>query len=132
MQKARLLVLDVIGDKGLYESEFECLNDYYKHLKCDCFDIATRRIGNKYFDVFVDDCGLFKDNPIPSVLDREQLPDVIPMLVGNCIFANHDIEGNTTSLTDDDISVIKNEILNICMISKDGEHKDITCVIAGY
>ena len=100
---ARLLVLDVIGDKGFYEAECNDLKDYYKELKCDCFDIATRCIGGKYFDIFVDDNGLFVDDPIPSALDDS----FNVMLVGNLIFANHDDEGNTTSLSDEDIEMIK-------------------------
>lgn len=103
MQKARVLVLDVIDGNGLYEAECSCLDDYYEHLKCECFDIATRKIGDKYFDIFVDDVGLFAENPIPSVIDE----NMNPMLVGNCVFANHDREGNTTSLSDEDIAVIK-------------------------
>ena len=100
---ARLLVLDVIGNKGFYEVECNELKDYYRELKCDCFDIATRRIGDKYFDIFCDDNGFFVEDPIPSALDDE----FNVMLVGNLVFANHDEEGNTTSLTDEDIKLIK-------------------------
>ena len=128
MNKARVLVLDVIGGKGFYEAECECLNDYYEHLKCETFDIATRKIGNKYFDIFVDDVGLFAENPIPSVVDTS----LTPMLVGNCIFANHDLEGNTTSLSDDDIAVIKNEVVNIYIIDEKDGIKEITAVVGTH
>ena len=104
---ARCLVLDVIGDKGLYEKECNELQDFYDALRCDCFDIATRRVDGTYFDMFVDDVGLFADNPIPSVIDK----NMKPMLVGNVVFANHDMEGNTTSLSDDDISHIKENMI---------------------
>lgn len=126
MQKARVLVLDVIGGNGLYEAEVESLNDYYEHLKCDCFDIANRKVGDKRFDIFVDDVGLFVDKPIPSVLDR----DLQPMLVGNCIFANHDYEGNTTSLSDEDIEMIKREAISVVNI--DTEVDQWTVIVADY
>ena len=106
---ARLLVLDVIDGKGLYEAECNELDDYYRHLKCDCFDVATRKIGDRYFDMFVDDEGLFKDPAIPSVFDS----DMNPMLVGNVVFANHDEYGETTSLSDDDIRIIKESMVTI-------------------
>ena len=106
---ARVLVLDVIGRKGFYEAECNDLDDYYRELKCDTFDIATRKIGDKYFDMFVDDNGLFVEKPIPSVLDNA----LGVMLVGNVIFANHDEEGNTTSLTDADIDLIKQYSLKL-------------------
>lgn len=126
MQKARVLVLDVINGNGLYEAEVESLNDYYEHLCCDCFDIANRKIGDRRFDIFVDDIGLFRDDPIPSVVDK----NLQPMLVGNCIFANHDYEGNTTSLTDDDIRIIKQEALGVGRI--DGEARCWTVIQADY
>lgn len=100
---ARVLVLDVIEGKGLYESKCNDLNDFYRELKCDCFDIATRRIGGKYFDLFVDDIGLFRDSPIPSVFDK----DMKPMLFGNVVIANHDSKGDMIDLSDEDIKLIK-------------------------
>lgn len=111
MKKARCLVLDVANNK-VYEKECSQLQDYYDALGCDCFDIATRKVGNKYFDMFVDDIGLFRDSPIPSVLDA----NMQPMLVGNVVIANHDDEGNTTSLTDDDITLIKESIVEVCNV----------------
>lgn len=77
----------------------ECIDDYYKHLGCSCFDIAHRKIGNKYYDIFCDDEGLFKEDFIFSAID----PSGTGMLVGNLIFANHDDQGNTTDLTEDDV-----------------------------
>lgn len=113
LNKARLLVLDVIGGTGFNEIQCESLQDFYDALKCDCFDVAYRRIGDKYFDIFVDDNGLFVDDPIPSALNGVGKP----MLVGNLVFAHHDAEGNTTSLSDDDIAYIKDHAVG-AMTSK--------------
>lgn len=112
---ARLLALDVIGGAGFYEVECNELQDYYTALKCDCFDITCRKIGDRVFDIFCDDIGLFSDNPIPSALDD----NMQPCLVGNLIFAHHDLEGNTTSLSDEDIVHIKDN--SICAIDYDAE-----------
>lgn len=38
----------------------EGIHDYYKYLGCSCFDIVHRKIGNKYYNIFCDDNGLFK------------------------------------------------------------------------
>lgn len=102
MKKVRLLLLDVIGGTGFREVTCGELQDYYDNLKCDCFDIAVRNIGGRYFDIFCDDVGLFVEHPIPSAVDDE----FNPVLVGNLIFAHHDREGNTTGLSDDDIEFI--------------------------
>jgi len=77
----------------------EELDDYYKYLECDCFDITTRKINGAYFDIFCDDIGLFREDPKLTAVS----PKNKPMLVGNLIFANHDSEGNTTSLSDEDM-----------------------------
>lgn len=105
MNKVRLLALDVIDGLGLYEvyCDNDDLQSFYDVLKCSCFDIARRNIDGKLFDIFCDDIGLFADKPIPSALDS----DMNPALVGNLIFANHDSEGNTISLSDEDIEYIK-------------------------
>lgn len=100
---ARLLLMKIYGiddpTDQFEEIEASELNDYYKHLGCSCFDIARRKIGDKYYDIFVDDIGLFVDDCIVSAID----PAGQPMLVGNLIFANHDEQGNTTSLTHEDV-----------------------------
>ena len=102
---AKVLVLDVEnGETRIVECEK--LNDYYKELKCEIFDIATRRIGGKYFDIFCDDEGTFRENPIVSAV----YPDHSPALVGNLIFANHNSKGETTSLTSKDIGMIRNSM----------------------
>lgn len=75
-------------------------------LGCDAFDIATRKIGGTYYDMFVDDIGLFKPLHV-SAVDK----DCKPMLVGNIVFANHDDHGNTTDLSEEDIERICRSVL---------------------
>ena len=89
-------------------SDLHCneLDDYYKALRCRLFDIAHYKVGGKYFDIFVDDEGMFAEEPVVSARDK----DGNPMLVGNLIFANHDKHGNTTSLTEDDVHTIVNAV----------------------
>ena len=60
MKKARVLVFD---GKKFFEAECGELDDYYKYLECDCFDIANRSVGGSRYDIFVDDIWLFKDEP---------------------------------------------------------------------
>lgn len=121
---ARLLCFD-----GFNLKHVECngLNDYYRHLECDCFDIAQRKIGDKYYDIFVDDIGLFKDDPRVTALTE----DGEPMLVGNLIFANHDNQGNTTSLTDEDIDNIMNHV-GFAVMQKHDIKELIKVVICDY
>ena len=94
---AKVLVFNVKENK-LYEAEVNNFEDYYVHLQADIFDIASRRIGSKRYDIYVDDIGAFRDEVIVSAVNKA----FEPMLVGNLIFANHDGRGNTTSLSEED------------------------------
>lgn len=130
MEKVNLLLLDV-EEKKL--KEIICDNDnletFYKHLNCDCFDIANRKIGDKRFDCFVYDIGLFVENPVVSAIDMNNQP----MLVGNIIFANHDAEGNTTSLTNEDKQTIRdNTHWMIAENRKTHELRDLLIVKMDY
>lgn len=92
-------ILDFVNIEGT-------LDEYYNLIECDCIDIVTRRIGDTYFDIICDDEGLLKDNPRVSAVDLNGNP----MLVGNLIFSHTNDEGETTAITDDDISVIMDAI----------------------
>lgn len=98
------------------------LEDFYKALECDCFDVVRRKVGGKPYDIFVDDIGLYRDNPIPSAISSY----MSVQLVGNLIFTNTDSEGNTISLSDDDIEHIKSCVIN--MIDCDNGYKNWTAV----
>ena len=105
---ARCLVLKPYiynSEDAIYEAEINELNDFYKHLECDCFDVANRQVGDSRYDCYVDDVGLFTDKMVSAIAINPN-GSIEPMLVGNIIFANHDMEGNTTSLSDEDIENI--------------------------
>lgn len=97
------------------EFEQKTLQDFYDHLECECFDVAYRSVGakEKCFDIFVDDIGLFREEPIPSAIDKS----FKPQLVGNLVFANHDNKGNTTSLSNEEIEYIKSCIIPLININ---------------
>ena len=111
MAKIRVLVLDVINNKGLYETyiDQDNIDDIYKEICCDCFDVAYRKIGDKWYDIFCDDEGLFKESSVPSAI----YPNMKVALVGNLLFANHNEIGETTGLSDDDIHNITMSIISI-------------------
>jgi hypothetical protein len=119
---ATVLVLDVNADK-LRVAECIELEDFYRELDADMFDIAQRNIGGKAYDIFVDDIGLFRENPVVSAITK----DLEPMLVGNLIFANHDVEGNTTSLTDEDMARILGNIVQVSTKNRPAGYKAVLC-----
>ena len=85
------------------------LESYYGLLNCDLIDITARKIGGKYYDIILDDEGLFKDNPIPAAFCEDGSP-----LVGNILIVGlpdmNDENGYETSLSDADIKEIARHI----------------------
>lgn len=75
------------------------LNAYYNVLKCDCFDIARRKIGEHYYDIYCDDEGLLKSGLKPSTLTFDG-DRIIEVLMGNVFVCSHNEDGDTISLTD--------------------------------
>lgn len=119
---ATVLVLDVKSDK-IRPAECDDLIDFYRELNADLFDIAKRKIGGKYYDIFCDDIGLWRDNPVVSAIDS----NMKPMLVGNLVFANHDSTGETTSLTEEDVERIVHNLYLVKSAGDDKEHMVIMC-----
>lgn len=119
---ATLLVLDVKNNdvKPVQCSE---LDDFYRELDADVFDIARRKIGGRYYDIFVDDMGLWREDPVVSAIS----PKMEPMLVGNLVFANHDDAGETTSLTDEDMDRIVHNLFLIRQVGDEKEHMVVMC-----
>lgn len=85
------------------------LETYYSLLNCDLIDIVTRKIGGRYYDIIVDDEGLFKSEPKISA----QVEDG-SFLVGNLLVLGtpdaDDEEGKETGLTEFDIRRIANNV----------------------
>lgn len=81
-------------------------------------------------DIYADDEGLLKENPKVTMLildDKKQ--NVESVLVGNLVLVGHDREGNTISLTDEQIDYIRNH-LKVVVYSKEDDkiHKALTFI----
>lgn len=70
--------------------------------------IAERKIGNNYYDIWLDDEGLFKEEKIMSAC----CTNAHECLVGNILIANHK-EDETTSLSESDIVQIIHNLMTI-------------------
>ena len=100
------VLIDIENDKAdVVEFEGK-LQKYYEMLHCDCIDIVSREIGHgrsrRRFDIVCDDEGLFNQDAKISAIDNLGRT----MLVGNLLVTNHDAEGNTVSLTDDECEFV--------------------------
>ena len=85
------------------------LEDYYRILDCTTFDIASRRIGENVYDIYCDDEGLLKCSPIVSAVSSDRQP----MLVGNLFVTKTNDEGETISLTAEEIREVLASVINL-------------------
>ena len=107
------LFLVSIEDKKAEKVVIEhSLQAFYDTIHCvyDTVDIVNRKIGGKYFDIICDDDGLAREPHHCSAVDKTGNP----MLVGSFLVANHDAMGDTRSLTDEDIALIKKSVQLVC------------------
>ena len=88
------------------------LDAFYALLRCRTVDIVTRKIGirGRAFDIICDDEGTFADDPKISAIDN--LGRV--MLVGALLIVGQaDEDGNMTSLTSNDVALIKRYVAHL-------------------
>ena len=90
----------------VYEAEIDSYKDYYPLLECDTFDIQSRRFKDKWLDIYCDDEGLFKEINRPSILTFNKNGQLVEQIVGNVFIVSHDDEGNTISLTDEEVEAV--------------------------
>lgn len=114
MKNAYVLVFDV-KTREFKRVTISTLDDIYNNLDCSCFDIATRKIGDNYYDIYCDDEGLLKENPIISAINHKG--EV--MLVGNLLFAQHDEEGDTVGLKETEVAEILKNTVKVILYSGD-------------
>lgn len=111
------------------------LEEYYKTIKCDYIDIVQRFVGDKQYDIIVDDLGLVKGpeyvktsciNPA-SYFDNTQYRDN-DFLVGRVLISKYDEEsGQAISLDEEDIKNIKEHIQDnvLIMYGRENEESEI-------
>lgn len=62
-------------------------------------------------DVIINEEGKYIDGLKPEIaIVNSKTKQVLDVVYGNCIFASHDIEGNTTALNDEQIEIVEEEL----------------------
>ena len=107
-------VKDIKGDLKSLQTEVGgllTLANYYEELE------------NQGVDIFVDDEGLLKADPITTLLitEKKNPMKVLTSLVGNLIFVSHDDEGNTLGLTDEQIEFIQAHLKQLYYFTPSGK-----------
>ena len=88
-----------------YTLDYTDYRDFYPLLGIETFDIQTRPLGNAEYDIYCDDEGLLKENPVPTfvTLSGGKITEII---VGSIFLCGHDEDGGIRGLTEHEINCI--------------------------
>ena len=122
MKKSKKIITGILVDTENGISRFELdqsgnsrekLQRIYDALKCDIIDIATRKFGEHYYDIYLDDEGTFKplEEQVPTIIGFNK-GECVEQIVGNVFIVKHDGEGGMQSLTDEEMrEVISTQVV---------------------
>ena len=72
----------------------------------------SRVFNNNGIDVIINDEGKFIDGMRPEIaIVDDETGSILDVVMGNCIFASHDEEGNTVELSEDQELVVLGELV---------------------
>lgn len=82
----------------------------------------SRVFKDNNIDVIINEEGKYIEGLKPeiAIVGRES-GTILDMVYGTCIFASHDEQGNTVSLNDEQIKIIKAELKNVMLTNQDTE-----------
>ena len=100
------------GEAKEHELEYNSYNEFYPLLNCDTFDVQSRKFNGEWLDIYCDDEGLFKANNKPSILTFSN-GELVEQIVGNAFIVAHNDDGDTISLTDEQVQKVMATITTV-------------------
>lgn len=100
------------GEAKEHELEYNSYKDFYPLLNCDTFDVQSRKFNGEWLDIYCDDEGLFKANNKPSILTFSN-GELVEQIVGNAFIVAHNDDGDTISLTDEQVQKVMATITTV-------------------
>lgn len=77
-------------------------------------------------DVIINEEGKYVDGLKPEIaIVNSKTKQVLDVVYGNCIFASHDIEGNTIALNDEQIEIVEEELNNEVVLHDKNTDKEV-------
>ena len=84
----------------------------------------SRRFFENEIDIIINEEGKYIDglNPEIAVVDKKS-GVILDLVYGNCIFASHDREGETTELNEEQIRIVNEELSTIVILTNEDINK---------
>lgn len=71
----------------------------------------SRKFAENDIDIIINEEGKFIEGLKAEIaVVRKGTNEILDVVYGNCIFASHDYEGNTTALSEEQINIVKREL----------------------
>jgi hypothetical protein len=113
----------VLSNGKLEEKEIENTLEELQQIVGGYIEIPflSNRFKENIIDVIINEEGKFIDDCKPEIaIVDENTKQILDIVHGNCIFASHDEEGNTTALNEKQMEVIMQELqMDVTLTYKD-------------
>lgn len=85
----------------------------------------SKKFFDNEIDIIINEEGKLLDNMKPEIaIVNEAHGNILDIVYGNCIFASHDNEGNTVSLSDEQIRIVTEELKMVIELTNKNTLKD--------
>lgn len=90
------------------------------------FPFLSKVFVDNIIDIIINEEGKYVDGLKPEIaVVNSKTEQILDVVYGNCIFASHDIEGNTIALNDKQIEIVKEELNNEVMLYDKNTDKEV-------
>ena len=89
---------------------------FYSLLECETFDIVSRKFKDKVLDIYCDDNGLFVPDNKPAIIPYNAQGTLVEQIVGNVFIVACNNEGETISLTDEEVNAVLSSIATMMSV----------------
>lgn len=114
----------ILSNNELKEQEIENTLEALQKVVGGYIEIPylSETLAKNGIDVIINDEGKFIEGLKAEIaIVKDGTNEVLDVVMGNCIFASHNDEGDTVSLTDEQIAIVQNELKMEAVLTVNGK-----------
>ena len=114
----------ILSNNELKEQEIENTLEALQEVVGGYIEIPylSETLAKNGIDVIINDEGKFIEGLRAEIaIVKDGTNEVLDVVMGNCIFASHNDEGDTVSLTDEQIAIVQNELKMEAVLTVNGK-----------
>lgn len=86
--------------------------------------LLSRKFYECDIDIIINEEGKYIEGLSPEIaVVKRSTGKIVDVVMGNCIFASHDTEGNTTALNEEQIAIVKEELSTLAFLNNSNENE---------